>query len=337
MTLAPATGTMASWVRGGIEMHLRDLAATFAITALVVAPSGTAHAVGDIQTVVSFDATKGELPEGLAIDKHGNFFVSMPPLGEVRKITPSGQQAVIARFDAGGGLGPLGLALDATGNVYVGLVTFDPATQGVYKIGAGGAVTRLPGTDGIGFANGLAFDDRGDLFVADSTGGSVWKIPPGDSAERWAQGPSLEGTGVLGTGFPIGANGIAYWHRSVIVDNTEQGSLLRFPVLPDGTAGDPHVIEQDPALFGADGVAVDVHGAVYVAVIIQSTIVRVDGGSIETLADEAGGLNEASSITFGTRGGDRKDLYAVNFGVFSPTPTPALLKMGVGVPGVPLP
>jgi hypothetical protein len=82
---------------------------------------------------------------------------------------------------------------------------------------------------------------------------------------------------------------------------------------------------------------VDVQGIVYVAVIIQSTIVRVEGGSIETLADAAGGLNEASSITFGTRGGDRKDLYAVNFGVFSPTQTPALLKMSVGVPGAPLP
>jgi sugar lactone lactonase YvrE len=318
-------------------MRFRNVAATFAITAMMLASNGIAHAVGDTQTVVTFDASKGELPEGLAIDKHGNFFVSMPPLGEVRKITPSGQQSVIARFDVGGGLGPLGLALDAVGNVYVGLVTFDPATQGVYRIGAGGAVTRLPGTDGIGFANGLTFDDRGDLFVADSTGGAVWKIPAGGSAQPWAQGSLLQGTGVLGTGFPIGANGIAYRNRSVIVDNTEQGSLLRFPVLPDGSAGEPHVIAQDPALFGADGVAVDVHGAVYVAVIIQSTIVRVEGGSIETLADEAAGLNEASSITFGTRGGDRKDLYAVNFGVFSPTPTPALLKMNVGVPGAPLP
>lgn len=318
-------------------MRYRSVAATLVITTMVVASSGTTSgAVGDVQTVVSFDASKGELPEGLAIDKHGNFFVSITPLGEVREITPAGQQSVIANFDAGG-LGPLGLALDATGTVYVGLVTFDPATQGVYKLGPDGATTRLPGSGAIGFANGLAFDDRGDLFVADSTGGAVWKIPPGGSAQQWIQSPLLEGNGSLGTGFPIGANGIAYRKNSVIVDNTEQGSLLRFPVLPDGSAGEPQVIAQDPALLGADGVALDIHGAVYVAVIIQSTIVRVQGGSIETLADAAGGLNEASSITFGTRGRDRKDLYAVNFGIFSPVPTPSLVKMYVGVPGEPLP
>jgi hypothetical protein len=33
--------------------------------------------------------------------------------------------------------------------------------------------------------------------------------------------------------------------------------------------------------------------------------------------------------------GDRTSLFAVNFGVFSPAPTPALLKVEVGVPGAP--
>jgi len=317
-------------------MRFRHVVASVSVAALCVIPVGSAAAIGDVETIVMFDASAGELPEGLAIDKRGVAYVSLvEPVGEIRRITPWGEQSVLARFDVGG-LGPLGLALDGKGNVYVGVVTFDPATQGVYRVAPTGDTIRVPGSGGIAFANGLAFDDRGNLFVSDSTG-AIWRIPPGGEAEPWVQDPLLEGTGELGAGFPVGANGIVYEHNSVIVANTEHGTLVRIPVLPDRSAGEPQVIEQDPALFGADGLALDAHGTVYVAVIAQSTIVRVDGDAITTLADADGGINQASSITFGTGRGHRKDLYAVNFGVFSATPTPALLRFPVGAPGMPLP
>ena len=45
--------------------------------------------------------------------------------------------------------------------------------------------------------------------------------------------------------FPIGANGITYRHRTVYVTNTELGSVVAIPVLPDGTAGTHHVVVQD--------------------------------------------------------------------------------------------
>jgi hypothetical protein len=35
--------------------------------------------------------------------------------------------------------------------------------------------------------------------------------------------------------------------------------------------------------------------------------------------------------------GDRKSLFVTNFAVFSSAPTPALLKVAVGEPGLPLP
>jgi sugar lactone lactonase YvrE len=318
-------------------MRVRHVVAAVSITALCIMPMGSASAIGDLRTIVTFDASTPELPEGLAIDKRGVTYVSLvEPVGEIRRITPWGEQSVLTHFDVGG-LGPLGMAVDARGTLYVGLVTFDPATQGVYRIEPTGDAVRVPGSSGIGFANGLAFDDRGNLFVTDSTGGAVWRIPPGGEAQLWVQDPLLEGTGALGTGFPVGANGIVYEHNTVIVANTEHGTLVEIPVSPDRSPGEPRVIEQDAALFGADGLALDARGTIYAAIIAQSTIVRVDGDEITTLADADGGINQASSITFGTGRGDRTDLYLVNFGVFSSTPTPALLRMTVGVPGMPLP
>jgi hypothetical protein len=70
---------------------------------------------------------------------------------------------------------------------------------------------------------------------------------------------------------------------------------------------------------------------------VQSTIVRVGGDGITTLADADDGINGASSIAFGQGPRDHRSLYGVNFGVFSPQPTPSLFRLPVGVPGAPQP
>lgn len=317
-------------------MRLRTFLAALTLSALML-PTAPARAA-DIETLVSFDAAAGELPEGVAVDKRGNIYVSLvAPVSEIRKISPDGEQSTLVDLGLGGN-GPLGLAVDAQGTVYAAAATFDPATQGVYRITADGSATRLPGTGSIAFANGLTFDQRGNLYVTDSSAGAVWRIPRGGSAELWIQDSLLEGTGVLGVGVPIGANGITFrTPNEIVVGNTEQGTLVSVPILPDGSAGEPVVIVEDPAIFGIDGLTVDVHGTIYAAVIAQSTIVRVEGDSIETLADADDGINQASSIAFGQGVRDRKSLFGVNFGIFSPAPTPSLFRLPVGVPGAPQP
>ncbi len=116
---------------------------------------------------------------------------------------------------------------------------------------------------------------------------------------------------------------------------------MHIPVRPDGAAGAPDLLVQGPSLFGADGLALDVNQNLYVAVSGQSTLLRVaaTGDTITTLATPADGLDDASSLAFGTGRGDRKALFFVNFAFFGPPASahPALLRLDVGVPGVPLP
>lgn len=316
-------------------MRLRTILAALTVAALAL-PITPARAA-DVETVVSFDLSSGELPEGLAIDKRDNAYVSLiAPVSEIRKITPSGDQSTFASFDVGG-FGPLGMAIDAAGTVYVAVASTDPANQGVYSVRADGAATRLPGTEALTFPNGLAFDRRGNLFVTDAAFGAVWRIPRGGSAELWLHDPLLVGTGALGAGVPIGANGIAVDGNGVIVANTEKATLVRIPILRNGAAGEPEVVAGDPALLGIDGITLDVHGAVYAAINAQNAIVRVDGEAITTIAGVGDGINGVSSVSFGTAMGDRMNLFGVNFGVFSPAPTPSLFKVAVGVSGRPLP
>ena len=183
--------------------------------------------------------------------------------------------------------------IDASGTVYVAVASFEAATQGVYRVRSDGTSQRLTGTGEIQFPNGLAFDHRGNLYATDSILGAVWRIQRGGPAEIWFQSPLLEGNGAAGLGFPLGANGIAFRNNQIIVSNTEGARLVTIPVQSDGSAGSPSVIAEGPTLFGADGIALDVHGDVFVAVNPQSTLLQVgNNGSITTLAAAADGLEQ---------------------------------------------
>jgi sugar lactone lactonase YvrE len=321
---------------GGEEDIVKRLIGVLAVATLVV-PVGVAGAAVDVEVVVDYNAALGEHTEGVAVDKRGDVFVSVTPLGQIRKYDPDGAEIQrVQVIPAGVGLGLAGLAVDAPGNLYVAAITLSPATQGVYKIARDGSFTRLAGTAAIGFPNGLTLDKRGNVYVTDTARGAVWRVPAdGDPAVVWYESALLQGTGAFGFGFPLGANGIAYRQGEIVVGNTERARLVRIAIEPNGSAGAVSVLAEAPALLGVDGLAFDVHGNVWAAVIAQSTIVRVSPtGAISTVATAADGLDWASSIAFGKRG----ELWAVNYAIGPPGgPGPALLRLSLGVQGQPVP
>jgi hypothetical protein len=98
---------------------------------------------------------------------------------------------------------------------------------------------------------------------------------------------------------------------------------------------------KDPAeLLVLDGIGLDVHGNIYGAVITQSKLVKIDAQTkeITTLATAADGLDFPASLSFGTGKGDRQSVFVTNYAIGPPGGTgPALMKVEVGEPGLPLP
>lgn len=306
-----------------------------------------------------FEEATGQLPEGVAIDKTGNIFVSINPLGEVWMIAPGSAGpklfGAVAGIDVSrGDVGLLGLAVDARGNVYAGVHSLDPAVNGAWILDRKtGAASRIRGSEAIAFANAFAFDKRGNLYITDSAAGAIWRVPRHGDLEPWLVGDTnLEGTGVLGLGAPVGANGIAYRKGRLYVANSEKTSIVIVPIQRDGSAGPSEilttfpVVEVAPGVFFPsvpDGLAFDAHGGLYVAQISVSAIVKVaqDG----TVSEIASGdpLDWPSSIAFGTTGGYQKTLFAVNFSIGEGNGDtvirmgPGLVAIEVGVPGMPLP
>jgi sugar lactone lactonase YvrE len=205
-------------------------------------------------------------PAGLAFGPDGRLYLTGfgaagDEIGVVRPSDGNPANPPAATGFATGTPGANGVAFDEDGNLYVS----DGGTaQGrVFRVGpSGGAATVLfrvppmanavgvgrqnqavqpgspPATQGI-VANGLAFDKHGDLFVADTARGALWRV------ELSRRGDLRTRTGC---------------------DVTYTADTLCLDAL----------FVQHPALDGADGIALDRDGTIWVDPNERNAIVTVD-------------------------------------------------------------
>lgn len=328
-----------------------------------------AQGAGKFPSFIPFQAP----PEGVAVDKVGNVFVSVTTSAgsdQIWKFSPSGERSILVDLGAPGYAA--GLAVDAVGNVY--MARFAVPGHGVYRVRPNGNAVLLPGTDQIVGADALAFDQQGTLYVTEifsgdlSTGqfgqGGIWRVPKSGSAELWLRDELLTGLPPFIFEFPVGANGIGFYRGALYVANTDKALVVRVPVLPDGSPGQPEIwkqVEDVPESFlyqspafsvMLDGLALDVHGNVYIAVPSRNAIVRINAadrsqdtiGVFPPLTPDAPAaiLDGPLSLAFGTGKGERQSLFVTDSGMignFIPGtwPGPGLVKIDVGIPGLPLP
>ena len=188
---------------------------------------------------------------GIAFNQQGDLFIASGPFAEVVRIRAADLNVAkpgTAQTFATGTEGANGIVFDKQGNLFV-----SGGRSGiVYRIGPNGgaaqpAVKIEPHTrklpDGKAeqatVANGLDFDAKGILYVADTARGAIWKIemqPDGKGGKPalFAQSPLLEG--VDGTAFD--ANGklwAAVNERNAIVTVTPDGNVQE--VAKNGSTG----------------------------------------------------------------------------------------------------
>ena len=135
-------------------------------------------------------------PRGIAVDVEGNVFGADETNNIIKRITPSGLVTTLAGSGKEGsadGKGllasfnsPRGIAVDEKGNIYVA----DSGNNLVRKITPSGLVTTFAGSGKQGSSNGqgilasfnspsgIAVDEKGNIYVADSGNNLVRKITP---------------------------------------------------------------------------------------------------------------------------------------------------------------
>jgi sugar lactone lactonase YvrE len=292
-----------------MTMMTKTVMALLMMTSLYGCASSWPATPVEATELVHLDGSKGSMSEGIAIRGNTAYF-AFAGSGQVvtvdidsHAVTPysSLPQPVANKGFVSG------LALNGN-DLFGGLVSFAPEVQpGIYRATAAGApATLFAKHPDMVFPNGLLFDDGGQLYVTDSAAGAVFRISPTGEVTRWASDALLTGAkdtcgpNSVGVPFDIGANGIVLKNGAFYVSNTDRATIVRIPLLADGSAGAPATFAGPSCaeLGGADGMAVAPNGDIIVAVNHQNKLVRVDGAGHVSPLVASSALDFPTSLTF---------------------------------------
>jgi sugar lactone lactonase YvrE len=181
---------------------------------IITTVAGTG-ANGDSGDNVSADAAELSNPSGVALDGHGNLYIADTSNHRIRKVDAAGIITTIAGSEDSGYSGdgelavaarlyyPNDVALDRDGNLYIA----DTYNNRIRKVDTSGFISTVAGSTGVdGYSGdggpavsaqlnepeGLAVDDSGNLYIADTDNNRVRKVIPNGNIS------TIAGTGVSG-------------------------------------------------------------------------------------------------------------------------------------------
>lgn len=163
---------------------------------------GAVYRVTADGTIAPF-ATDLGVPCGLAFDREGTLFVG-DRSGTIFRVDRAGQATTHASVASS--VAAFHLAFGPDEALYVTAPTLSPYDS-VFKIGRDGAVSIRH--TGFGRPQGIAFDQRGDLFVVEALAGvsGLYRLPPWNNVNDVDAVPELMLAGPSLVGVAFGSNG----------------------------------------------------------------------------------------------------------------------------------
>jgi gluconolactonase len=203
--------------------------------------------------------------EGPSFDRAGNLYVTNIPYGQIFRVSPQGEFALVAEYDGE----PNGLKIHRDGRIFIadhsrGLLLLDPASGKVEPYLDRPFGERFKGL------NDLVFAKNGDLYLTDQ-GESGLHDPTGRLYRLRADG-RLE---LLLDNVPS-PNGLVLTPNEDILflAVTRNNAVWRVPLADDGNLGRVGIFIQMSGGTGPDGMAIDAEGNLAVCHVGMGSIWR---------------------------------------------------------------
>ena len=245
-------------------------------------------------TIASYPV--GTILENIVIAPSGNLFVTAVDSGNIFQVSPSGSSILFGQVPGSAA----GVALNSDATLVVA------SGSSLYRLASDGTPSLLTDIAGAISLNGIARYNTNTFFTADDTANTIWSVnTTTGTSGAWLTGPLLVPPA---DGLPIGPNGIKLFQGALYVSVTGAGTILRIPILPDGSADTPEVyisgLQADDFAFGSNG-------SIFAATQLGE-IIRVDPDGTRTSL-LTGTFGDAA-VAFGRTAADLHDIYVVNNG-----------------------
>jgi gluconolactonase len=195
--------------------------------------------------------------EGPSFDLHGNLYVTDIPYGRVFRIDSSGSWSLVAEYDGW----PNGLKIHRDGRIFIadykrGILTLDPDS---------GTVTPFlthSRSEGFKGVNDLFFDESGRLYFTDQ-GQTGQQDPTGRVFAYDMENETL--TLLIDNGPSPNGLVMDLQQNALFVAMTRGNAVWRLPIQRDGNTSKVGIFTaMAGGVSGADGMALDTQGNVYV-------------------------------------------------------------------------
>ena len=255
--------------------------------------------------------------ESITADRSGMLYLPDRVTGNILRVDPKSPKAVVVgRIEAREIQGkkvnaePSGIAFNSQGDLFVAVGPF----REVVRIRGAELDPMKPGlaqafATGTAGANGIVFDRQGNLFVSGGASGIVYRAGPnGGAAEAAVQIDKYVRTlpdgktqqQIVANGLEVDASG------ALLVADTARGAIWKVVMGADGKGGKPVLLAQSSLLEGADGLAFDRSGKLWITLNELNGIATLtpDGQVRQVAKNGSGGPFEfPSAIVFvGDRG-----------------------------------
>jgi sugar lactone lactonase YvrE len=258
-------------------------------------------------------ADRTVIVESITADKQGRLYLPDRVTGNILRVFPPAPNPVVAvgRIESRDLKGkkvnadPSGIAFNQEGDLFIAVGPFSEVLRirgaDLSPQKPGSAQTFATGTPG---ANGIVFDRQGNLFVAGGASGVVYRVgPKGGEAEPAVQIEKHTRTLTDGKSQQsIVANGLEFDRNGVLhISDTARGAIWKVPIGADGKGGKPALLAQSPLLEGADGLAFDKRGNLWVAANERNALISVTpDGVVQEISKNSsqGPLEFPSALVF---------------------------------------